>query len=95
VKTEGARHKSSASRYSKVAFSMADQNSPLNASQMIRAANKYLTWQDICPITFNFGWTQPEFGRTKTNITKFGRTYIRHNIYISHETSMYAIPAQR
>jgi hypothetical protein len=23
----------------------------------IRAANKYLTWQDICPITFNFGRT--------------------------------------
>jgi hypothetical protein len=48
-----------------------------------RAANKYLTWQDICLITFNFG-------RTKTNITKFGRTYIRHKIYISHETSMYS-----
>ena len=43
----------------------------------------HLTSQDICPITFNFG-------RTKTNITKFGRTYIRHKLYISHETSMYS-----
>jgi hypothetical protein len=65
-----------------------------------RAANKYLTWQDICPITFNFGRTKFEFGRTKTNVTKFGRTtYTSCTIYIYKSQDKYEVcivsPAQR